>query len=72
MHLDVKPRNVPLTLENEAFIAERIASGRFANASEVVRAGLRLPVDAEQRRDTRAGRAARRRNGDTRINPSAG
>lgn len=50
MPLNVKTRNVSLTPENEAFITERVASGRFGNASEVVRAALRLLEDDERRR----------------------
>lgn len=65
MALNVKTRNVSLTPENEAFIVGRVASGRFANASEVVRAALRLLQEDERRRDTSSsqqrqqGRAAR-------------
>jgi antitoxin ParD1/3/4 len=33
----------------ETFISEKIASGRFNNASEVVRAGLRMLEDYESR-----------------------
>jgi antitoxin ParD1/3/4 len=33
---------VSLTPELKAFIADRLGSGRYANASEVVRAALRL------------------------------
>ncbi len=47
----VKTRNISLTPGNDAFIAERVASGRFANASEVVRAALRLLADEERRLD---------------------
>ena len=72
MPLNVKPRNVSLTLENEAFIMERVASGRFANASEVVRAGLRLLVDDERRRDARNGRAAHRKQGSSPATQSKG
>lgn len=59
MALNVKTRNVSLTPENETFITEQVASGRFANASEVVRAGLRLLVDEQRRRQADAGRASR-------------
>jgi antitoxin ParD1/3/4 len=34
-------RNVNLTQELDRFVLARVASGRFENASEVVRAGLR-------------------------------
>ena len=44
-------RNVSLTPEIEAFITGRIASGRFRNASEVVRAALRLLEEDERRRE---------------------
>lgn len=44
-------QNVSLTPELAAFIADRVASGRFGNASEVVRAGLRLLVEDERRRE---------------------
>ena len=51
MALNVKTRNVSLTPEIEAFINERVASGRFRSASEVVRAALRLLEDDEHRRE---------------------
>ena len=51
MSLNVKTRNVSLTPEIEAFINERVASGRFRSASEVVRAALRLLEDEEHRRE---------------------
>ena len=54
MPLNVKTRNVSLTPENEAFIVERVASGRFGSASEVVRAALRLLEDDERRRNAPA------------------
>lgn len=44
-------RTVSLTPETGAFIAGRIASGRFRNASEVVRAALRLLEEDERRRE---------------------
>ena len=40
-------RNVNLTPELDAFVAARVESGRFANASEVVRNGLRLLEERE-------------------------
>ena len=43
--------NVSLTPEFEAFVGEKVRSGTYTTASEVVRAGLRLlqEHDAEQR-----------------------
>jgi antitoxin ParD1/3/4 len=35
-------RNVNLTGRYDEFVVEQVASGRFKNASEVMRAGLRL------------------------------
>ena len=34
-------RNVSLTKQLDRFVAKKVASGRFENASEVIRAGLR-------------------------------
>ena len=42
--------NVHLTPELERFAQNCVASGRFNNVSEVVRSGLRLLLDAEERR----------------------
>ncbi|MFL5162708.1 MAG: type II toxin-antitoxin system ParD family antitoxin [Microvirga sp.] len=42
-------RNVSLTAELNAFIRGQVASGQYQNASEVVRAGLRLLQRQEQR-----------------------
>lgn len=61
MALKVKPRNVSLTLENDAFIVALVASGRFGSASEVVRAALRLLQDRERDQDASAKPAARGR-----------
>lgn len=56
MPVKVNTRNVSLTPEIEAFIAGRVASGRFRSASEVVRAALRLLEEDERRRETATGR----------------
>lgn len=42
--------NVHLTPELETFARACVASGRYNNVSEVVRAALRLLQDAEERR----------------------
>ncbi len=42
---------ITLTPELEAFIQERVASGRFATAGEAVRAGLHLLEQREQERE---------------------
>jgi len=42
--------NVHLTPELERFARESVEGGRFNNVSEVVRAGLRLLQEAEERR----------------------
>ena len=44
--------NVSLTPELDQFINERVASGRYQSASEVVREGLRLLEEREERRQT--------------------
>lgn len=43
------PKNTSMTLGDhfDGFIAQQIAAGRYASASEVVRAGLRLLEDNE-------------------------
>jgi antitoxin ParD1/3/4 len=43
-----KTMNVSLTPELERSVAEKVASGHYSSASEVVRAGLRL-LDKEER-----------------------
>ncbi len=43
-------RNVSLTSHLEAFIDQSVSSGRYQNASEVVRDGLRL-LEARRRED---------------------
>jgi antitoxin ParD1/3/4 len=42
-------RNVNLTAELDRFVAKKVKSGRYENASEVVRAGLRILEREEQR-----------------------
>ena len=45
------PKNTSITLGDhfDGFIAEQIASGRFASASEVIRAALRMLEDNEKK-----------------------
>ena len=45
------PKNTSMTLGDhfDSFIAQQIAEGRYASASEVVRAGLRMLEDNEQK-----------------------
>ena len=40
--------NVSLTPELEQFIADKVATGRYSSASEVVRAGLRILEEEEK------------------------
>ena len=51
MKLIIMNRNTSISLGNyfDNFIQNRIATGRFNNASEVVRAGLRLLEEEENR-----------------------
>ncbi|HKU24821.1 MAG TPA: type II toxin-antitoxin system ParD family antitoxin [Candidatus Sulfotelmatobacter sp.] len=41
-------RNINLTPEMDKFVAKRIKDGRYANASEVLRAGLRALEEDEK------------------------
>lgn len=45
------PKNTSITLGEhfDGFIAQQIANGRYASASEVIRAALRLLEDNEQK-----------------------
>jgi antitoxin ParD1/3/4 len=45
------PRSYALGEHFERFVEERVKSGRFNNASEVVRAGLRLLEHQERQRE---------------------
>jgi antitoxin ParD1/3/4 len=47
-------RNVSLTAELNAFIRSQVASGQYQNASEVVRAALRLLVQQAGGDETKA------------------
>jgi len=40
--------NVSLTHELEQFVTEKVKSGRYTSASEVIRDGLRLLVERDQ------------------------
>jgi antitoxin ParD1/3/4 len=62
--------NVSLTSEFEAFVDEKLKSGTYSSASEVVRAGLRLLQERDAqlaarldalRQDVRLGRAQLKR-----------
>lgn len=44
-----KNTSISLGFHYETFIEERVANGRYQNTSEVIRAGLRLPEDEENR-----------------------
>lgn len=62
------PTSVALSPHFEAFIQEQVKSGRYNNASEVVRAGLRLLEDQHarakmQHEELRAAIAAGRASG---------
>ncbi len=46
-------RNVNLTDELDRFVAKKIKTGRYENASEVVRAGLRTLEREEQRHEAK-------------------
>jgi antitoxin ParD1/3/4 len=54
-----KTMTVSLTPELEAFIASRVESGKFLSASEVVREGLRLLEEREERRGAELDRLRR-------------
>lgn len=43
--------NVHLTDQQRKFVEQRVASGQYASASEVVRAGLRVLEEEERWRD---------------------
>ncbi|ETF03108.1 addiction module antitoxin [Advenella kashmirensis W13003] len=45
------PTSIALNSHFETFIRQQIASGRYNNASEVVRAGLRLLEDQDREND---------------------
>jgi antitoxin ParD1/3/4 len=59
-------RNVSLTAEMNAFIRGQVNSGRYQNASEVVRAALRLLQDQERPIRRESDPAAKRAHRDAR------
>lgn len=42
--------NVSLTVEQEKYVHEKVATGKYASASEVIREGLRLLQEQEEMR----------------------
>lgn len=52
--------NVSLTHELERFVHDRVATGRYHSASEVVREGLRLLESREQLRELQVDEMRRR------------
>jgi antitoxin ParD1/3/4 len=51
MEKTVPTRNIVLTTQQEAFVARLVKKGRYQNASEVLRDGLRLLEDEIRRKD---------------------
>lgn len=49
-------RNINLTDHYDTFVEESVSAGQFANASEVIRAGLRLLEQSEAERALRLDR----------------
>jgi antitoxin ParD1/3/4 len=50
---EIFPMNVSLTPELEKYVADKVASGRYTSASEVVREALRMLEEYEQSRAVR-------------------
>lgn len=46
-------RNINLTEHFDAFVERQVASGRYGNASEIVREALRLLEEQEQEREAK-------------------
>jgi antitoxin ParD1/3/4 len=46
-------RNINLTEHFDVFVERQISSGRYSNASEIVREGLRLLEEQQQERDAK-------------------
>jgi antitoxin ParD1/3/4 len=66
------PTSVALGTHFEQFVRDKVQTGRFNNVSEVVRAGLRLLEESEQRRQLeldalRAEIAAGRASGEPKL-----
>jgi antitoxin ParD1/3/4 len=49
----VPTRNINLTDHLDHFVERQVASGRYSNASEIVREGLRLLEEQEQERQAK-------------------
>ncbi len=54
-------RNINLTEHLDHFVARQVSSGRYSNASEIVREGLRLLEEQEQEQEREAKLKALRR-----------
>jgi putative addiction module CopG family antidote len=59
-----KTMNVSLRPELERYVAERVASGRYRSASEVIRAALRLLEKDEKEGLRHKSRTGRQKTGD--------
>ncbi len=46
-------RNINLTAQLDRFVERQVSSGRYSNASEIVRDALRLLEDQEQEREAK-------------------
>lgn len=64
--------SIPLDDRDERFISEQLKSGRYSDAGEVVRAGLRMLESFEHARETWLEDEIPRRFGELQVNPDSG